>query len=99
LNVVSDILFFAPNSFTPDGDEHNQLWKAEIQGIDEYDFDLLVFNRWGELIWESHDPSIGWDGTYNGKIVQAGIYTWRARVKDLYNDSKSEFNGMINIMK
>lgn len=99
LNVVQDILFFAPNSFTPDGDEHNQVWKTEIQGIDEYDFDLFIFNRWGELVWESHDQNIGWDGTYNGKIVQGGIYTWRARVKDLYNDDKLEFNGSINIMK
>ncbi len=99
LHVVQDILFFAPNSFTPDGDEHNQVWKPEIQGIDIYDFDLFIFNRWGELIWETHDPSIGWDGTYNGEIVQSGIYTWRARVKDLYNDDKLEFNGSINLMK
>lgn len=99
LHVVQDILFFAPNSFTPDGDEHNQVWKPEIQGIDVYDFDLFIFNRWGELIWETHDPSIGWDGTYMGEIVQSGIYTWRARVKDLYNDDKLEFNGSINLMK
>jgi gliding motility-associated-like protein len=99
LHVVQDILFFAPNSFTPDGDEHNQTWKASIQGIDKYDFDLFIFNRWGELIWENHDPEIGWDGTYNGKIVQGGMYTWKARVKDLYNDDKLEFNGSINIMK
>lgn len=99
LNVVQDILFFAPNAFTPDGDEHNQNWKPEIQGIDEFDFDLFIFNRWGELIWENHDPSIGWDGTYNGKLVQTGMYTWRARVKDLYNDAKHEFNGSINVLK
>lgn len=99
LNVVQDILFFAPNAFTPDGDEHNQNWKPEIQGIDEFDFDLFIFNRWGELIWENHDPLIGWDGTYNGKLVQTGMYTWRARVKDLYNDAKHEFNGSINVLK
>ncbi|MFK7787675.1 MAG: gliding motility-associated C-terminal domain-containing protein [Crocinitomicaceae bacterium] len=99
LNVVQDILFFAPNAFTPDGDEFNQLWKAEIQGIDVYDFELLIFNRWGEVIWESRDPSIGWDGTYNGQIVQSGMYTWVARVKDLYNDANYEFNGSINLLK
>ncbi len=99
LHVVQDILFFAPNAFTPDGDEFNQVWKAEIQGIDVYDFDLFIFNRWGEVIWENHDPSVGWDGTYNGKIVQTGMYTWRARVKDLYNDASYEFNGSINILK
>lgn len=99
LSVVQDILFFAPNAFTPDGDEHNQYWKAEIQGIDVYDFDLFIFNRWGEVIWETHDPSIGWDGTYNGEIVQTGMYTWVARVKDLYNDASHEFSGSINLLK
>jgi len=99
LQVVQDILFFAPNSFTPDGDEFNQYWKPEIQGIDVYDFDLLIFNRWGEVIWENHDPSIGWDGTYKGEILQTGMYTWVARVKDLYNDASHEFSGTINLLK
>ena len=99
LHVIQDILFFAPNSFTPDGDEHNQVWKPEIQGIDIYDFDLYIFNRWGEVIWENHDPSVGWDGTYKGRIVETGTYNWKASVKDLYNDDKKEFNGSINLLK
>lgn len=99
LNVVQDILFYAPNAFTPDGDEFNQDWKPEISGIDIYDFDLYIFNRWGELIWENHDPSVGWDGTYNGKLVQDGMYVWRARVSTPYNDDKHEFSGAINLIR
>ena len=98
-HIIQDILFFAPNAFTPDGDEHNQSWKVSTLGIDIHDFDLFIFNRWGELIWENHDPSVGWDGTYNGRPAQSGIYTWRATVKDLYNDDKREFNGSINLMR
>jgi gliding motility-associated-like protein len=99
LNVVPDVLVFAPNTFTPNGDEHNQQWKVFFTGIDIYDFDLLIFNRWGELIWESHDPSVAWDGTYNGKIVQNGTYTWRAWTNDAINDKKREFSGYINVMR
>jgi len=99
MNVHNDILFYAPNAFTPDDDELNQTWKAEIQGVDIYDFELFIFNRWGEIIWESHDPSVGWDGTFNGKIVQSGIYQWKANVKDLYTDEKVEFTGSINLLK
>lgn len=99
MNVVDDILFYAPNAFTPDGDEFNQMWKPEISGIDIYNFDLFIFNRWGELIWESHDPSTGWDGTYNGKLVQDGMYVWRARVSTPYNDDKYEFSGAINLIR
>lgn len=98
-NVVNDILFYAPNAFTPDGDEFNQVWKPEILGIDIYQFDLYIFNRWGQVVWENHDPSVGWDGTFNGKIVQDGMYVWRARVSTPYNDDKHEFSGSINLIR
>lgn len=99
LSVNSDIIFYAPNSFTPDGDEFNQSWLFYVSGIDEYNFELLIFNRWGQIIWETHDVNSSWDGTYNGEIVPQGTYTWVARVKDLYSDSKEEFSGAINIMR
>lgn len=99
MNVVDDILFFAPNAFTPDGDEFNQLWKPEIKGIDVYGYELLIFNRWGQVIWESHDPNVGWDGTFNGKVVQAGAYAWTAKVKNPYNDDKKVFTGSVSILR
>ncbi|MNU73474.1 hypothetical protein D3C71_629560 [compost metagenome] len=99
LSVISDIIFYAPNAFTPDGDEFNQSWKFYVSGIDEFNFELLIFNRWGEIIWETHDVNSTWDGTYNGQPVTTGAYTWIARVKDIYTDSKKTFNGAINILK
>jgi gliding motility-associated-like protein len=99
LTVNSDILFFAPNSFTPDGDEFNQTWSVTMEGIDVFDFDLFIFNRWGEIIWESHDPKGEWDGTYQGEIAKSGVYTWIIRTKDAINDKKYEFNGFINIVR
>jgi gliding motility-associated-like protein len=95
LSVNSDILFFAPNSFTPDDDEFNQTWEFAISGIDEYNFELMIFDRWGEILWETHDIHASWDGTYHGKILPAGTYTWVARVKDVYSDDKKVFNGSI----
>jgi gliding motility-associated-like protein len=99
MNIIPDVLMFAPNSFTPDGDEFNQQWTYHISGIDIYDFELLIFNRWGQIIWESHDPSVSWDGAYKGEIVPAGTYTWIARTKDLINDNKREFFGHINVIR
>ncbi|MDX2360913.1 MAG: gliding motility-associated C-terminal domain-containing protein [Crocinitomicaceae bacterium] len=99
LDVVDDILFYAPNSFTPDGDEFNQTWEFSVLGIDIYDFELFIFDRWGEVIWESHDPTVGWDGTYKGRIVEAGTYQWIARVKSPYDDNKKIFNGSISILR
>ncbi|MCO4814253.1 MAG: gliding motility-associated C-terminal domain-containing protein [Flavobacteriales bacterium] len=98
LQVVEDILFFAPNAFTPDGNELNNLWKPEISGIDIYDFDLYIYNRWGEVIWENHDPSRGWDGTYKGRLVTNDTYIWVATVKNPYNDDKRTFNGSMVLL-
>ncbi len=42
-----------------------------------YNFELFIFNRWGQILWESHDTSSKWDGTYNGEVVQAGTYVWK----------------------
>jgi gliding motility-associated-like protein len=99
LQVNTDIIFYAPNVFTPDGDQYNQNWKFYVDGIDIYNFDLFIFNRWGEVIWESHDPSATWDGTYNGKILQDGTYTWKANVKDLNSDERKNFQGSITIIR
>lgn len=99
MSVIEDIIFYAPNAFTPNGDDNNQTWKPIINGIDIYAFELLIYNRWGELIWENHDPSQGWDGTYGGKLVPTGAYSWVARVKKPQNDGKETFSGTINILK
>lgn len=99
LTVNSDIIFYAPNAFTPDGDEFNQRWQFYVSGIDEYNFELLIFNRWGEIVWETHDINATWDGTYHDQLVPNGAYTWVARVKDMYNDAKQTFNGSITVIR
>jgi len=99
MHIIPDIIFYAPNSFTPDGDEFNQSWKPFIEGVDKAQFELLIFNRWGQLIWESHDTEASWDGTYNGKVLPVGTYSWVASVKSIYDDGKETFSGSINILK
>lgn len=99
IQVVNDVTLYAPTAFTPDGDEFNQYWKVEIQGIEVGSFDLKIFNRWGEMIWESNDYTIGWDGTYNGKVAQTGSYVWTIECKDAFTDKKYSFNGHLNLLK
>jgi gliding motility-associated-like protein len=81
MNIVPAIIFYAPNTFTPDDDEFNQSWEFYVSGIDIYDFELTIFNRWGETIWETKDASAKWDGTYNGERIQEGTYVWKSIVK------------------
>lgn len=101
LIVFPEVLIYAPNTFTPDGDEFNQTWRVFMEGIDLQDFNLTIYNRWGQLVWETNDISVGWDGTYgqNGRPVQDGAYTWFIRAADALNDSKYEYNGHVNIIR
>lgn len=99
LVVLPEVLMYAPNAFTPDGDEHNQNWRIHIVGIDVYDFQLQLFDRWGELIWESRDPEAGWDGTFKGQPCQVGTYTWVVRAKDLLNDGQYVYNGHVTLLR
>jgi len=93
--VLPEVIIYAPNTFTPDGDEFNQTWRIFMEGIDIYDFELLVFNRWGEIVWESNDPAGEWDGSYHGALVPNGEYTWTVRTKSMIDDGKFEYFGHV----
>lgn len=99
LVVQPEILIYAPNTFTPDGDEFNQNWRVYMEGVDQYDWVLTIFNRWGETIWESNDMDEPWDGTYNGTLVPDGTYPWTIRTRNILNDEKVEFRGHVNIIR
>lgn len=66
---------WVPNSFTPDGNYVNDVFKAEASTEFE-EFHMIVFNRWGQRIFESNNVHEGWDGTYNGKFCQQEVYVW-----------------------
>ena len=75
--VCPELLFYIPNSFTPDDNEHNQTWLPIFTtGIDYYDYRLTIYNRWGECVFESLNATEGWDGTYNNRKCQDGIYVY-----------------------
>ena len=101
LVVLSDAIFYVPNSFTPDEDEHNQLWKPIFtSGFDVYAFNLKIYNRWGEIIWETNDASESWDGTYgiDGLKVPIGIYNWVIHYESKINEDRKEISGQINVI-
>lgn len=69
----------APNAFTPTG--KNPEFKPVLFFAEGADYQMVVYNRWGELIFESTDPNIGWRGKgRNGSILQQGVYVYQIRV-------------------
>ncbi len=68
--------FAVPNAFSPNGDGHNDIfllqgWKDCIS-----EFSLTIYDRWGERVYESSDPDKGWDGTFNGKLMEAAVFAY-----------------------
>ncbi|HTO36989.1 MAG TPA: choice-of-anchor L domain-containing protein [Brumimicrobium sp.] len=99
IRVQPEVLIFAPNSFTPDNDSYNEVWKVHLLGVDVYNVTIEVFNRWGEQVWESHDIEYGWDGTYGGKPVPTGSYIWKVSAADRLTDGKYEWQGQVTILR
>jgi gliding motility-associated-like protein len=104
IQINEELIFYLPNTFTPDGDMFNQTFQPVFtSGFDPYDFTLLIFNRWGEVIFESHNSEIGWDGTYgsnyNQGLVQDGTYTWKIEFKLRQNDERKIVVGHVNLVR
>jgi len=99
INIEADVLLYVPNTFTPDNDNFNELWRVYAEGIDIYTFHLQVFNRWGELIWESFNAEAGWNGTYGGKVVPDGTYVWKLSAKHLFKDRRQTWSGHVNVLR
>ena len=72
LDCINDIII--PNSFTPNGDGRNDVF--EINGSVTFDFELRIFNRWGEVVFLSDNKNQGWDGSLKGNPVQEGFYNY-----------------------
>ena len=100
IQIKGEIAYFVPNAFTPDGDEYNNTFKPIItEGFDQTSYEFLIFNRWGELIFESHDYEVGWDGTYNFSMCQDGTYTWKLKVRPMDSMEFEDLNGSVTLLR
>ena len=86
---------FIPNTFTPNNDEHNELFV--IKGRYIIDFNIKIFNRWGKKIFESDNIEKYWDGRFKGKLVQEEKYTYLVTVLDINSDTH-KFTGIVNVI-
>ncbi|MCB9261222.1 MAG: PKD domain-containing protein [Flavobacteriales bacterium] len=95
--VFPDGELMVPTSFSPNNDGLNEVFKPYgVRFVKE--FEMTIYNRWGEQIFNSIDPSIGWDGTYLGKQVPAGQYAITIKVLDFSNE-KIIYNNTITILR
>ncbi len=90
-------IIFIPNAFTPDGNGQNDVLYAICNNGSQV-FDWKIFNRWGELVFESTSDVIGWDGKYKGKDADAGVYTYVLDI--VFNDfSNRKLKGTVTLLR
>jgi gliding motility-associated-like protein len=98
--VENELIYYVPNTFTPDFDQFNQTFRPIFtEGLDIFNYNLLIFNRWGEILFESNDVQVGWDGTYGGEICQDGTYIWQITFKELGRDKRNLIRGHVNLLR
>lgn len=96
----TQVIYWIPNTFTPDNDEYNQTFRPIFtEGIDIDGFYLIIYNRWGQIIWETNDINGQWDGTYNNIKCPDGIYTWKLIFGVKNTDEKRVEHGHLTLIR
>jgi gliding motility-associated-like protein len=102
--IHDELIFYVPNSFTPNFDNYNQTFQPVFTtGFDIFDYTLFIYNRWGEIIFESRDASIGWNGSYGNmgeiEMVQDGVYTWKIVFRVSSNGERKVVTGTVILIR
>lgn len=87
-----------PNAFTPNNNALNESFMP-VADCSVTEYELLIFNRWGQLIYTSKNINYGWDGNYKGKPVPSGAYIWMARYKAQFTGKTYNQKGTITLLR
>jgi gliding motility-associated-like protein len=96
VSIYYNPIVYIPNTFTPNDDEVNQGFHIVIGNVKS--FELLIFNRWGELIFTMDDVNDYWDGSFKGLECQDGTYVWTIKFVDFF-DKEFEQSGHVNLLR
>lgn len=100
--IINDVLLtYLPNSFTPDGDDVNDTWGLSVNINVITDFELSVFDRWGQLVFTSNDPYEHWLGSYQngGEILKSDVYAYRLVYAIRDQEASKEIMGHVTLIK
>ena len=96
--IEPDFMFYIPNAFTPDGDGINDSFIG--QGMFVNEFEMLIFDRWGNLIYKTDDITKPWDGKANSgnESAQMDVYIYLIKVTD-FKLTKHSYRGTVTLVK
>ena len=101
IRITEELLFFIPNSFTPNNnDANNPVFRPIFtSGIVQSSYELIIMDRWGKEIFKSTNLLLGWDGTLNGNKLPIGSYIWKVNFRESKDDNAHSEHGMVNLVR
>lgn len=99
--AVEDVhVIHAPNAFTPNGDGLNEQFLILGNDVSDEEFELVIFDRWGKVVFKSVNPGSGWDGNFpGGGKAEVGVYNWRLKVRSMATLEKHIQYGHVNLIR
>ena len=98
VEVKPEFTFYIPNTFTPNGDHINDIFTGK--GMEIVAFEMVIYDRWGNRIFETNDLENGWDGRARGgsDIAQQDVYVYMVKLRD-FEGAEHTYNGHVNLVK
>lgn len=96
--ICDEPYIFMPNAFTPNGDNLNDTYNVVSEESLVEDMYLAVYDRWGNLVFETRSLNVDWDGTYNGQLVNPDVYAYYVRVKCVGNEEEFNKRGNVTVL-
>lgn len=101
ISVNPSLTVFVPNTFTPNGDENNQLFYPVFSGsnFERTNYSFRVYNRWGEVVFQTSNIQDAWDGLHKGKPCMQGTYSWELGYVEKSSQTLKHLRGHVNIVR
>jgi gliding motility-associated-like protein len=98
VTIEVEPVVFIPNALRPDSQNpDNTVFKPVFQGFTPEGYELYIFNRWGQQLFSSTSPELGWDGSYDGRTLSPGVYTYQVRYQ-VPGGKGYEKSGVVNLV-
>ncbi len=95
--VEPEFRLWVPNAFTPDNNGVNEVFRPSVYGVEDYSFQ--IYDEWGQVLFETADPTVGWDGTKKQSACPQDVYIWRLVFKNQVSKKQEERCGHILLLR
>jgi gliding motility-associated-like protein len=95
--IHPEYLFWVPNAFTPNGNGVNDVFKPKIMGVHNYSF--MIFDRWGEKIFETTNIEDGWNGFYQGRLCTNDVFVYKINFRDNVDKIDHQYIGRVTLVR